>query len=308
MDAVCTNSVFEEAWWLETVAPGQWKEVCIEKDNKIVCRWAFCHHSGRIFMPALTQTCSPWFLTEGEKQTYKYREYVNEMIDGILEKVSRYKSISIMLDPETPYFLPFLWQGFDVKPYVSYQIRGLNDLDHVFHNFSKNIRRDLRAAEKKLHITFEYSADILYPMIEKTFSEQRRKSPIAKDMVERILQNAREHHGGKMISAVDDEGNIHASAFFLYDQRRCYYLAGGKDTDYKNSNGLTLVIWEGIKFASTVSEVFDFEGSMIRGIENYFRRFGGEPVVHYQIKRQSLYRDFADMLKPHIKKRIGYKM
>ena len=131
--------------------------------------------------------------------------------------------------------------------------------DHVFHNFSKNIRRDLRAAEKKLHITFEYSADILYPMIEKTFSEQRRKSPIAKEMVERILQNAREHHGGKMISAVDDEGNIHASAFFLYDQRRCYYLAGGKDTDYKNSNGLTLVIWEGIKFASTVSEVFDFE-------------------------------------------------
>lgn len=308
MDFKCTNSVFEEAWWLDTVAPGRWKEVCIENNKKVIARWAVCYRGKRIAMPSLTQTCSPWILVEGGKKKYKSNEYMNQVIDEILEKVSEYRSISIMLDSSTTYFLPYLWNGFEVKPYISYQIRNLNNIEDIFDGFSKNIRRDIRAAEKKLRVSYEYSAEILYPVLEKTFFEQKRKCPVTKELLEKILQNARKHHAGKMISAIDEEGTIHASAFFLYDERRCYYLLGGKDASCRNSNGLTLVIWEGIKFASSVSKVFDFEGSVIQGIENHFRRFGGEPVVYYQVKRQNIYLDFIDMIKPHIKRLIGYKV
>lgn len=303
-----TNSIFEESWWLNTVAPGRWKEIVIEKDGKIAARWAFCSYKSRIIMPVLTQTCSPWFLLDVKKSERENNEYMKPIINELLEKVNSYKSISIMLDSTIGYFLPFYWNGFHITPMITYQISALNNLETVFNNFSKNIRRDIKSAEKKLHISYEFSAEILYSIMEKTFSEQKRKYPIDRGVIDNIIQNSREHNAGQMISAIDADGNVHAAAFFLYDKRRCYYLIGGKDPSYKNSNGLTLVIWEGIKFASTVSEIFDFEGSMIEGIENYFRRFAGKPVVYYHITRQNMFFDIADIMKPHVKKLIGYKI
>lgn len=301
-----TNSIFEESWWLDTVMPGQWKEICIEEENKIVARWAFCQHGNRIVMPPLTQTCSPWIMLNSQ-QRQKNCENLQQRINELLEKVSFCKSISIALDSSTSYFLPFYWKGFHIRPYITYRIRHLNNLDAVFNSFSKNVKRDIKAAEKKLHITYECSADILYSVMEKTFAEQKRRYPIEKELLGNVVKNSQKHHAGRMISARDKDGNLHASALFLYDKRRCYYLIGGKDASYKNSNGLTLVIWEGIKFAASVSEEFDFEGSVIEGIENYFRRFGGEPVVYYEVKRQGFFLDFADLLKPYVKELIGYK-
>lgn len=303
-----TNSIFEESWWLDTVAPGRRKEVTIEREGKIVARWAFCSYKGRITMPVLTQTCSPWFLLDMKKSERENNEYLKQIINELLDKVNSYKSISIMLDSTTTYFLPFYWRGFQISPMITYQISELNNLDNIFNNFSKNIRRDIKSAEKKLYVSYDYSEEILYSIMEKTFAEQKREYPIDRDVIGNIIQNSREHNAGRMISAIDVDGNIHAAAFFLYDKRRCYYLIGGKDPAYKNNNGLTLVIWEGIKFASTVSEIFDFEGSMIEGIENYFRRFGGKPVVYYHITRQNALLNIVSVMKPYIKKLIGYKI
>ena len=56
------------------------------------------------------------------------------------------------------------------------------------------------------------------------------------------------------------------------------------------------------------SAAFDFEGSMIEGIENLFRQFGGEIVTNYRVSRQSLVREAAELLKPRVKKLIGYKI
>jgi len=69
-----------------------------------------------------------------------------------------------------------------------------------------------------------------------------------------------------------------------------------------------LLIHESIKFASTVSRAFDFEGSMIEGIETFFRRFGCEPAVYYEISKKSFLGEVKDLLKPRIKRLIGYKM
>jgi hypothetical protein len=38
---------------------------------------------------------------------------------------------------------------------------------------------------------------------------------------------------------------------------------------------MSLLLWEAIKHARTVTRTFDFEGSMIEPIERFFRAFGG---------------------------------
>jgi hypothetical protein len=46
---------------------------------------------------------------------------------------------------------------------------------------------------------------------------------------------------------------------------------------------------------------------MIEGIEEYFRQFGGTPMVYYQIRKQNIALEFFELMKPRIKSFIGFK-
>ena len=82
---------------------------------------------------------------------------------------------------------------------------------------------------------------------------------------------------------------------------------GGGDPEFRNSGAASLLIWEGIKFAHNHSEIFDFEGSMIESIERFFRGFGAVPRVYYNVTKLNVILQFAEYLKPKVKKIIGYK-
>ena len=116
-----------------------------------------------------------------------------------------------------------------------------------------------------------------------------------------------EHSARKLLCAVDEQGRVHAAAYFVYDENTCYYLIGGGDPELRNSGAASLLLWEGIRFASTVSRSFDFEGSMIEDIERFFRAFGGTPQVYYRVSRLRGVHRFAEWMKPAAKKVLHYK-
>ena len=78
---------------------------------------------------------------------------------------------------------------------------------------------------------------------------------------------------------------ISQSVFIVWDKktvlsRRCR-LQGIKI----NSGAIPLLLWHSIKFSSSVTRVFNFEGSMIRPIEYFFRGFGGKLTPYYEITK-----------------------
>ena len=60
---------------------------------------------------------------------------------------------------------------------------------------------------------------------------------------------------------------------------------GGSDPNLRNSGAMSLCMWEAIKFASTKTKKFDFEGSMIESVERYFRAFGAEQKPYFHITK-----------------------
>lgn len=81
----------------------------------------------------------------------------------------------------------------------------------------------------------------------------------------------------------------------------------GADPAYRNSGAGSLLIWEGIKKAATLSKAFDFEGSNIMDIEKNFRTFGAPFIVNYRVFRLNPFLAAFDYMKPKIKRLIGYK-
>jgi len=59
--------------------------------------------------------------------------------------------------------------------------------------------------------------------------------------------------------------------------------------DQKHEGAGALVVWESIKHARKSGlPWFDLEGSMIKGVEKFFRGYGGEQEVYFTINRAPL--------------------
>lgn len=304
------NSVFEQPWWLDIVAPGEWGEVTVKEGDETVARLPYVLQKGRITLPPLTQTLGPWMKPEyrqlqpGNTQLSKQKE----LIAALLGQLPRHKSFHVTFDSANEYILPYRWLGYRYEPEFSYRLSDLRDTDALYAALNKTAKKNIKAARNKTTLVEQPTAKMLMDLLDKTFEAQGRKWPHDRDLTRRIIEKSVENGHGKLLVAQDGEGNLHSGAFLLYDEKVCYYLLGGSDSAFRSSGAQSLVLWESIRFASTVSKAFDFEGSNVEGIENFFRQFGGSRVTNYCVIKQSFFADCLAMAKPRVKKLLGYKI
>ena len=88
-----------------------------------------------------------------------------------------------------------------------------------------------------------------------------------------------------ILVARDGDGNAHAGAYVIHDSRYSYYLLGGSDAELRGSGAMSAVIWAAIEDAARRRTGFDFEGSMLPGVERFFRAFGGVPQAVSRVRR-----------------------
>lgn len=299
------NNIFEQPWWLDIVAPQKWKEIIIyDKKEQVIARQAVVVDKKNVYMPRLTQTLGIWM---SEEMTKNYGEQ-KKIINGILCDLASYKNVMIHLDPENKYILPYRWNGYIMEPRFSYRINDLSDLESLYAGFNKTAKKNIKYAKNKVSISYETDVDELWNMLNKTFEAQKRRNPMPKEIVYEIVKQCETNDHGRYISAKDAEGHVHSCAYFVYDEKVCYYLMGATDSKYRSSGAQSLVLWEGIQFAAAHSKVFDFEGSMVEGIENFFRQFNNTCEVYYEVRKQSFMREMIQLMKPKIKRLIGYKI
>lgn len=305
------NSVFEQPWWLDTVAPGEWRELIVEEEGEVLARWPIVEKKNGIEMPKLTQTLGFWISGKilASDNYYNQRKRVTNLL---LEQLPENENINICLDSSVDYFLPMLWMGFNIRPHVSYRLDDLTDLDQIFNHFGNIVKENIKRASKKLTIKEIDDIEILLRLLDKTFSRQNMKNPWSDEMIRNIYRACKKHSACQLFYALDSDGNVHSGNLFVFCEKVFYNLISGTDPKYRSSGASTLLVWKGIKFASKVSRSFDFEGSMLEGVENFIRQFGGKRIVYYHIekKKQGFFKDLffktLDLLKKALKSLIGY--
>ena len=84
----------------------------------------------------------------------------------------------------------------------------------------------------------------------------------------------------------DADGTPHAAAFVVWDTLlpRTICLSGA-DPDLRKQGGQYFLLWEIVKKMAKKVNRFDFEGSMVPGIESVFRSFGGQQVPYLRVRR-----------------------
>ncbi len=305
------NSIFEQPWWWDAVTNHNWECLQVENGEGVIARLPYfiSKRFGQkiITMPPLTQTTGPWIQPQQGKainRLAKRKKILYELIDKIPENIS----VDICLDSANDYILPFRWKGFHYEPTFSYRIDDLSDIEKLFSAFKDSVRRACRKAEKQLRVITDSSLENLFMVQDKTFQRQNRKNPYSRDLILCLDEACLQHKARKILVTIDENNKVHGAAYFVYDRNTCYYLMGGADPDLRSSGAQSLLLWEGIKFASTVSRHFDFEGSNIEDIEKFFSAFTADFVVNYRIMKLNPVLSFTDYLKPKIKQILNYKI
>ena len=279
--------LFCRTWWLDAVAPGRYEIVTVRKGNEIQAGWPVVWPEsggrGAITMPLLTQKLgillAPFQGKYAEGLSTEHR-----LIEELLERLPPAVHLDQRFHENFTNWLPFYWRGYQQTTRYTYVLDDLSDLDALWQRMRNTVRTEVRKAEK-LGVRVRENDDLeyFYRLNCKTFERQRLRPPYDLAVLGRIEAAARTGGGRKILIAEGPDGRAHACAFLVYDRNCAFLLLTGADEQLRGSGAGSLLTWELIRFAATVSKRFDFEGSMLRAVEPVYRGFGGKQTPYFRI-------------------------
>jgi len=277
-------------WWLDAVAPNQYTILTLREGENLQAAWPLVSQdiNGRtcVGMPPLTQKLGVLL----PPSTAKYAEKLSQehaIIDGLIQRLPADTAIDQHLHESLTNWLPFYWNGFQQTTRYTYLIPDLKNLESVWKMMRTPARTTIRNAPKR-GVCVREARDVaeVFGMYAMTMKRQGMPVLQSLEQVERLDEACARNAGRLALIAEDAQGRVHAAVYIVYDARSAIYLLGGADPDLRNSGAQTMLLWEAITFASRMSDTFDFEGSMIRGVEAALRDLGGIQTPYSRIWRE----------------------
>ncbi|MBN1338008.1 MAG: GNAT family N-acetyltransferase [Bacteroidales bacterium] len=294
--AEMSGSVFNSPEWLECAGKKVQVFGIFNRDGRMT--GGFHLFKDRLFFsthvknPPFTPSCGLFFENPAGNSAKKltYAKSVMTAIAGFVS--SRFSGIiTFSFPPEITDMQPFYWKHFKVVPNYTYRIDLSMDEDDIFSAFSPERRNDIKKAVKDgLTVSFPGDAAFMRDIVIKTFD--RQKDSINEKILDNILFRFARPANSFAVE-VRQNSDIMAGVFCVFDSKNAYYLLGGYDPANRHSGAAALAVWEAIKKSREKGlKVFDFEGSMIPGVERFFRDFGGTLVPYFSVNKAPLLLEF----------------
>src|SRR5690349_7699907 len=170
------NSIFQQPFWLDAVAPASWAAVEVKTGGQVKARLPYVISRSRLgmtilSMPRLTQTLGPWLApAEGKYAAQLARQ--KELMSALFAQLPAHDLFSQNFHHSITNWLPLHWQGFDQTTRYTYVIDGLDDMDRIWAGFEADARRDIRRAREHLAVRSETDIEHFLDLNDLTFKRQ----------------------------------------------------------------------------------------------------------------------------------------
>jgi len=294
------NSIFQNDWWLEAVAPGQWRHIELTNGGETVAAMPIVetrrYGLRTVGMPRLTHSLGPWF-DLGDVRNPKKHARQNEILNGLIDQLPEFDYFVQTFHHTIDNALPFHWRGFDLRVIYTYVLEDLTDPDVLWNNYLGSVRTEVRKGRQNVEVKTDLPLSELWRLIQIAFDRSDRATPYSFELLERVEKACRERNACETFYAVDAKGQTHAAVFVVWDENAAYYLASGADPALRSSGATSLLMHEAILHVSKYTKTFDFHGIMHKPYEYFKRNFGGEMKRQVQVvghsRRMRLLRDAA---------------
>jgi hypothetical protein len=287
VDASPQQYLYYYVWYLDAACPG-WAAIIVSEKERWIAVWPLPVQQKAVFrysfQPPLTQFLGPIFVPfDGER--HRQYHYLKTAIEKALEALPPgLLALDLKLHPGVAFFPPFVWAKWEVAPRITYWLPIENSYETLEKRFSTSVTNHLKKARKN-GLTIRQADDesqlIALALQEKIYN------PVQAAFFKKIWAEVRQKNAGFLLYALDTKGQLCSAAAFILDKNRLIFFALLQDAAFKNSGGNALLVCEGIRrcFERPGTEYFDFEGSMLPPVEQYFRAFNPEMRTYYQVRK-----------------------
>ena len=283
--------VFSRDWWLDAACGEDWGALTLEKNGNVYAAMPLYIPCPKVVsMPDYTQTMGVWFAAgTGDAKYSSVIGHRQAACRHLIEQLKPYRSFHQSFSYGFTDWLPFYWEGYTQTTRYTYILHGIQDSGKILSGMSQQTRRSIKKAEdSSITVCRGMDTDDFLKVQSLTFKRQHRRNTQSPAVLRRLIEAARRRGQGDLFGGVDRAGNLHAVAFIVWQNSSAYYIAGGGDPVFRSSGAHSLVLWEAIRQVSRYTGKFDFEGSMLPGVERFFRGFGAVQTPYFMITRGKL--------------------
>ncbi len=287
-----TIPIFSKDWWMDAVCgENNWDVLLVEKGGQIVASLPYyLRKRGKrryITQPPLTQTNGIWIKYPSNQKYCKKLAYEKRVMTEIINQLDE-----LNLDYYNQNFhysitnwLPFYWKDFKQTTSYTYVIEDLININDIYKEFDPNLRNDIKKAKRNIIVKEDCDIEKFYEIILKTFKRQDLYITFSLKFLKNLDKACLKNNCRKIFYAIDSHKNFHAAIYIICDSNSAYYILGGGDPEFRNSQATSLLMTEAIKYSSKITKRFNFEGSMIKSVEKFFRAFGAIQKSYFNISK-----------------------
>lgn len=281
--------LFHQPFWLDAVAGKNWDVVIVKEEDKVIATLPYAFRKSstgiQLLTPWLTQFLGPHYLIEAATPREKLNRET-ETLRKLEEQLPKFSAAEMRWHFNYQNWLPFYWKKFKQTTRYTYVINNLSDSQKVYDDFNEKIRREIKKGEQQFKLNTEnIDLDNFFSLLKKNLETKNYHLPFDATFLKKLYDACIANEAGEIFIAEDANGKMAAAIFIAWDSTTAYYIIGGKEPESGNSGAMSFLFWNAFQQLSNRVSSFDFEGSMIEGVESYFRSFGAVQHSFFQLSK-----------------------
>jgi len=250
--------IYAYSWYLDIVADNWDALVLNDYEAVMPLPWRQKYFIKYIYPPAWTQQLGVFSSTNVSEKL---------VLDFIRAIPKKFKKVTIQFNSENKF------EHKNVTKRVNYILPLDKDYSEIYIGFNKNRKRDLKKAITRCNVNIKTisSNEFLdfYLSVPKNYV-------VTSHQIKGIKKLVNLQHKAIQIRGIYLADTLEASILFLIDTKRIINLVP-VTTDFGKENGLTtLILNDMIKKSEDSTKTLDFEGSMVKGVADFYKSFGSE--------------------------------
>ena len=283
-DALVTGSphgtVFHYSWWLEATGYDFEILVCRDGRGELVAGIPLPRKKrGGLTLfhpPQLTPYLGPIFDLSRARHIHAKLSLMRRWGESLARAIRGYDSFRYFLGALAPDLQGFLWNGFRAEMSYTFRFEAGTTAEQVLAGMARTQRGTLEKAQRSQTIAeVENKIDVLMELNRQTFSRQGMSVPYPEGLPRRLWAAAQSRGHANIYLSFTLTNEPVAALLVVHDARASYQILAGTSPRLQSLGGSNLVEWHAIRDCLQAGRAFDFEGSALRGVEQYYRRWGG---------------------------------
>ncbi|WCT72775.1 GNAT family N-acetyltransferase [Sphingomonas naphthae] len=289
--AALAPTVFHEPWWLDIASEGQWAEAKIEKGGKIVARLPYLltrNSLGQKMLraPAMTNVLGPALSAElaADTATRSLKQFT--VIQELIAQLPNASHAWFRMHREMVNTLGFEAAGFSSTLDFTTEIAPAPS-EELWKQMRDKTRNVIRRAQEKLTVSDRIDADTFLDHYESNLAEKGRDNERPRPICRALIEESVRRNTGRVLAARDEDGQIHAAIFTVWNAAQEHYLMSTRAP--RGHNGaVPLLIWEALRKAAAAGRIFDTDGIKAQSNITLITGFGGAIRPRLAVSRGSV--------------------